>query len=148
MTEQELIERIARVAASDLGWRWGDLPAKTQSAYLDRAASSLTALREAIPGLDALIAGTGVVVPANQAERDTVTEILKSLTDKPGNPFAAFDVEEYVAEYEMLGEDDEGREGYYTPSEKEKALIADAIYGVLPQLQGDVRAMVKAAKGE
>lgn len=40
-----------------------------------------------------------------------------------------FDVEEYVDGYEFAGD-----EGFYTPTEDERALLTDAIHGVLSEL--------------
>ena len=40
-------------------------------------------------------------------------------------------VDEYLEGYEFLGEDDQGREGYSTPNEKESMLIYDAIQGLI-----------------
>lgn len=40
-------------------------------------------------------------------------------------------VDEFMNDYEMRGEDAEGREGFYTPTESERLLIADAIAGLL-----------------
>jgi hypothetical protein len=37
----------------------------------------------------------------------------------------------YVEDYEMLGEDDSGRDGCYSPTETERGLITDAIMGLL-----------------
>lgn len=39
--------------------------------------------------------------------------------------------DDYVEGYEQLGEDDQGREGYYTPSDVERALILDAVNGLI-----------------
>lgn len=40
-------------------------------------------------------------------------------------------ISEFVNEYEMVGEDELGRDGCYTPSESERALILDAMHGAL-----------------
>jgi hypothetical protein len=40
-------------------------------------------------------------------------------------------VDDYIADYEMLCEDSEGREGSYTPNERERDLIKDAVAGLL-----------------
>ena len=40
-------------------------------------------------------------------------------------------ISEFVGEYEMLGEDGQGRDGCYTPNEHERALILDAMHGLL-----------------
>lgn len=40
-------------------------------------------------------------------------------------------ISEFVNEYEMVGEDEQGRDGHYTPNESERALILDAMHGVL-----------------
>lgn len=66
MTEQELIERMALASVEADGLEWEHLIPKQQASRLQQMASALTALREAIPGLDALIEGTGVVVPKEQ----------------------------------------------------------------------------------
>ena len=54
MTEQQLIEHMAQAVA--------------QSKHGNTMGVALDALREAIPGLDALIAGTGVVAPREPTE--------------------------------------------------------------------------------
>lgn len=38
-------------------------------------------------------------------------------------------ISEFVNDYEMVGEDELGRDGCYTPSESERALILDAMHG-------------------
>lgn len=40
-------------------------------------------------------------------------------------------VDDYIQEYELRGEDEEGRDGVYSPNETERYMIADAIYGLL-----------------
>lgn len=40
-------------------------------------------------------------------------------------------IDEYSNSYEMIGEDDAGREGTYNPSESEIYMISDAIRGLL-----------------
>lgn len=40
-------------------------------------------------------------------------------------------ISEFVGEYEMVGEDEQGRDGRYTPNESERALILDAMHGAL-----------------
>ena len=40
-------------------------------------------------------------------------------------------ISEFVGEYEMFGEDEQGRDGCYIPNESERALISDAINGLL-----------------
>lgn len=42
-------------------------------------------------------------------------------------------ITEYVAGYEMIGEDETGREGTYTPNEMERGLIIDAMNGLLAE---------------
>lgn len=42
-------------------------------------------------------------------------------------------VDEYIQEYELRGEDEEGRDGVYSPNETERYMIADAIYGLLAE---------------
>jgi hypothetical protein len=58
--------------------------------------------------------------------------------DNPNDPvvklFVGFDVETYVNEYELRGD-----EGDYSPNEKEKTLMVDAIYGVVSNLHEAVR---------
>lgn len=39
--------------------------------------------------------------------------------------------DEYVDSYEMYCEDDEGREGVYTPNEREKMILTDAVNGLI-----------------
>ncbi|GAA5231796.1 hypothetical protein FOZ76_14640 [Verticiella sediminum] len=78
-------------------------------------------------------------------------------------------IDEYVQDYEMIGEDESGRAGYCTPNERERALILDAIHGLvaddafvrlvraLPQtvavpdvqpVAGDLRALVAYLRAE
>lgn len=38
---------------------------------------------------------------------------------------------EYLSDYEMVVENEEGAEGYYKPTDREKMLIKDAIDGLL-----------------
>lgn len=52
-------------------------------------------------------------------------------------------VASYVADYEMLGETADGRDACHTPSEDERALIMDAIAGLLAE--SDFLAMLDAA---
>lgn len=40
-------------------------------------------------------------------------------------------IDEYVDGYEMIGEDESGRDGSYTTNGDERALINDAIHGLL-----------------
>lgn len=42
-------------------------------------------------------------------------------------------VDDYIQEYELRGEDEEGRDGVYRPNETERYMIADAIYGLLAE---------------
>lgn len=42
-------------------------------------------------------------------------------------------VDDYIQEYELRGEDEEGRDGVYSPNETERYMIADAIYGLLAE---------------
>lgn len=42
-------------------------------------------------------------------------------------------IAEYIDDYEMVGEDAAGREGYYTPTDGERALIKDAVHGLLAE---------------
>ena len=41
------------------------------------------------------------------------------------------EIDEYLDDYEMVGEDDTGQEGSYCPTDREKTLIKDAIMGLL-----------------
>ena len=68
MTEQELIERLALASVEADSLTWGHLTPSQRASRLLKMASALSILREAIPGLDALIAGTGVVVPKEPTE--------------------------------------------------------------------------------
>jgi hypothetical protein len=40
-------------------------------------------------------------------------------------------IDAYVADYELVGEDESGRDGCYTPTDTERGLIKDAIVGLL-----------------
>lgn len=42
-------------------------------------------------------------------------------------------IDDYIDEYELRGEDDEGRDGVYSPTESERYMIKDAIYGLLAE---------------
>lgn len=55
------------------------------------------------------------------------------MTDKSKINWPAVEkfIDEYANSYEMIGEDDEGREGTYNPSEGEIYMISDAIRGLL-----------------
>lgn len=50
---------------------------------------------------------------------------------QPVVDFAAFEaaVQEYIEDYEMLGETEDGRDACYTPNENDKALLLDAFMG-------------------
>lgn len=50
---------------------------------------------------------------------------------KPNGQNAGQIVDDYIQEYELRGEDEEGRDGVYSPNETERYMIADAIYGLL-----------------
>lgn len=52
-------------------------------------------------------------------------------------------ISDFVGEYEMVGEDGQGREGYYIPNEHERALIVDAIHGLLAD--SEVMALLRPA---
>lgn len=41
--------------------------------------------------------------------------------------------QEYVADYEMCGEDEEGRDGVYNPTDVERYMILDAVRGLLAE---------------
>ena len=61
--------------------------------------------------------------------------------ENPADPvvklFVGFDVEAYVAEYELRSDD-----GCYAPNEQEKTLIHDAIYGVIGNLHEELRKLL------
>jgi hypothetical protein len=42
-------------------------------------------------------------------------------------------IDEFVGEYEMCGEDEAGRDGCYAPTDGERAMISDAIHGLLAE---------------
>ena len=42
-------------------------------------------------------------------------------------------IQDYVAIYEMCGEDRDGRDAIHTPTEGERALIIDAIHGLMAE---------------
>lgn len=52
-------------------------------------------------------------------------------TRKPDFARAEQVMQDYVADYEMRGEDQDGRDAIYTPTEGERLLIIDAIRGLL-----------------
>ncbi|MCG7324319.1 hypothetical protein [Achromobacter sp. ACRQX] len=54
-------------------------------------------------------------------------------TRKPDFARADQFIQDYVAGYEMCGEDQEGRDASHTPTEGERALIVDAIHGLMAQ---------------
>lgn len=46
-------------------------------------------------------------------------------------------IDDYLEDYEMIGEDEAGREGWYTPTERERAIAKDAIMGLLAHDEWD-----------
>lgn len=52
---------------------------------------------------------------------------------KPDFARAEVVMQDYVADYEMRGEDPDGRDAIYTPTEGERLLIIDAIRGLLDE---------------
>ena len=54
-------------------------------------------------------------------------------TRKPDFARAEQVMQDYVADYEMRGEDQDGRDAIYTPTEGERLLIIDAIRGLLAE---------------
>ncbi|MGW9137605.1 hypothetical protein [Streptomyces sp. NPDC055681] len=52
---------------------------------------------------------------------------------KPNGQNVGQIVDEYIQEYELRGEDEEGRDGVYSPNETERYMIADAISGLLAE---------------
>ncbi|MDW5313750.1 hypothetical protein [Rhizobium sp. PL01] len=54
--------------------------------------------------------------------------------------FVGFDVEGYVEEYELCGED-----GDYSPNEQERVLLVDAIYGVVSNLHEGLRKIIPSS---
>jgi hypothetical protein len=54
--------------------------------------------------------------------------------------FVGFDVEGYVEEYELCGED-----GDYSPNEQERVLLVDAIYGVVSNLHEELRKLIPSS---
>ena len=48
-------------------------------------------------------------------------------------------VDEYLADYEMVGEDEDGRDACYTPTEDDRALIKDAVMGLFAAAEMAVR---------
>lgn len=51
--------------------------------------------------------------------------------------FVGYDVEGYVEEYELCGDD-----GYYSPNEHERTILVDAIYGVVSDVHEKLRALL------
>lgn len=68
-----------------------------------------------------------------RAARASVAAPAAGDAPKPGSPRVGQIVDEYVQEYELRGEDEEGRDGVYSPTETERYMIADAIYGLLAE---------------
>lgn len=60
-------------------------------------------------------------------------EPLRFVADRQATDWPAVEaaIKEYVADYEMVGEDESGQDGVYTPTEPERGLIEDAIHGLL-----------------
>jgi|GEM_PF-2935241 len=60
-------------------------------------------------------------------------EPLRFVADRQAMDWPAVEaaIKEYVADYEMVGEDESGQDGVYTPTEPERGLIEDAIHGLL-----------------
>jgi hypothetical protein len=54
-------------------------------------------------------------------------------TRKPDFARAEQVVQDYVADYEMRGEDSLGQDASYIPTERERVLIVDAIHGLLAE---------------
>ncbi|WP_336235708.1 hypothetical protein [Achromobacter dolens] len=54
---------------------------------------------------------------------------------KPDFPSAGQIIDDYIQEYELRGEDDEGRDGVYSPTDTERYMIVDAIYGLLAETE-------------
>lgn len=56
------------------------------------------------------------------------------MIDPDAEPTASMNVQkftdDYVQNYEMLGEDEHGQEGYYHPTAHERLLILDAVNGL------------------
>jgi len=83
-------------------------------------------------------------------KREALTTAIAALTASPqAAPEGCVDrealLQEYVADYEFLGETEDGRDACYTPNERERLLIEDAIRGwdaleptASPQVQGVV----------
>jgi hypothetical protein len=44
-------------------------------------------------------------------------------------------VDEYLEDYEMVGEDEQGRDACYTPNDREKALIKDFVMGLFQEAE-------------
>lgn len=70
-----------------------------------------------------------------------VTHMAPVDWENAGDPvvklFVGFDVEGYVEEYELAGDD-----GDYSPNEEEKTLIADAIHGVVFKIHEELRKLI------
>jgi len=58
-------------------------------------------------------------------------------------------VQDYVAEYEMCGEDEEGRDGIYNPTDVERYMILDAVRGLLaePEFVAALASQIPQSKG-
>jgi hypothetical protein len=92
--------------------------------YADSIAFARAILRAALPAAQ----------PTEQPE--SVLAYTTSAVPSEGATAPQFDrleqiIDAYVADYELVGEDESGRDGCYTPTDTERGLIKDAIVGLL-----------------
>lgn len=87
-----------------------------------------------------------LAIETSYSESTNVTfkAAIAALRSMPSEPEAKFQpdeleqiVDRYLDEYELIGEDCNGLSGCYTPTDTEKALIKDAICGLLADAEWD-----------
>ena len=81
---------------------------------------------------------SGVAICNYEASQKAFWAYIDSLTQDAQQPVAWMteaQIDEYIDDYEMIGEDVDGRDACHVPTADEKALIKDAIMGLtaLPQ---------------
>jgi len=56
-------------------------------------------------------------------------------------------IDAYLEDYEMRGEDEAGRDASYTPTEGDRALLKDFVFGLLTEAQEAAHGITAQAKG-
>jgi hypothetical protein len=78
--------------------------------------------------------------PAPEAAREKLVAELRPLAADAAKWRAMTEamVDDYLEDYEMVGEDEDGRDACYSPTEDERALIKDAVMGLLAAAEYEV----------